>query len=394
MQIDDVTPPFKAFVSDLLQRKARDPSSFCLSIADADEMFWKAIVPGYGGHRNVSMFKYVESSLRMFDVYSQVVDQALAGFDNVGHVLDFGSGYGRITRSLVQYLPPSRIWVCDLYTHAISWQAETFGVNAVVSVGDPDRLGLPQRFSVVFVGSVFSHLPSALFDRWLARLYRLLEPRGVLVFSVHDEAMLPEGETLDAEGFLYLRWSESDSLGADLYGLSYVSERRVASAIATCDPSRRVRYKRFVKGLYENQDLYVVAGEEVDLDALTLASSPLGGFDGVTPIASGGLRCVGWGVDPNPGHQLTSCEAYDGDRRVASAVPVANNVAAMKYFPGLSNMPVTWSIDVGPEHCRPDAVLRVELRSSCGTVAYAYTMPDEELRWAAVKENPLEAPHT
>lgn len=379
MDLDNLNADFRRFVADVLVRKHANPASFCTKISPDDEMFFGAIMPGYGNEPNLSYFKYVESALRTFDVYRQLVDGLLGGFSNVRSVLDFGSGYGRLTRLLVQHLPREKIWVADVYRGAMAWQERTFGVNAVMSATDPDRFTLDQSFSVVFAGSVFSHLPDALFQRWLKRLYRLVAPDGILAFSVHGEELLPAGELPGPEGIRYLAFSESKTLGSDVYGMAYVSEAYVEASIAHLDQARRVQFRQFRKGLYENQNLYVVAGERVDLRAFSLQISPMGGFENISVSAEGNLDLFGWGIDLNPGHQITRLEVFCDTRKIHVGAPVIDYDRIWQYFPGAPNMPVRWHCTLPSHLRRPHSMVRVELHSSSAAVAYAYAaVPESE----------------
>ncbi len=383
VDLSDLNPHFRRFVADLLVRKHAEPATFCTEISPGDEMFFKAILPGFGNELNLSYFRYVESALRIFDVYRQLVDAGLGGFANVRSALDFGSGYGRLTRSLVQNLPPERIWVADLYPDAMEWQKHVFGVNAVMSAKDPDRFALDRVFSVIFAGSVFSHLPDGLFQQWLKRLHRLAASDGILVFSVHGEALLPAGEPMSPEGIRYLGFSESDSLGLDVYGMTYVSEAYVGATIAHLDRGRRVQFRRFPKGLYENQDLYVVAGESVDLSDFALRISPMGGFEHMSFSAEGSVEFFGWAIDLNPGHQITHFEVFCDAQSVHVGTPVADAARLWRYFPGAPNIPVRWHFSVPGQLRHPKCVIRVELHSSSGSSANAYAaIPEGE-------ENPV-----
>lgn len=375
----DLNAPFRRFVADLLMRMGAEPATYCGEISPDDEMFFKAILPGFGNQVNMAYFRYIESALRMFDVYRQLVDALCGGFANVRSVLDFGSGYGRITRSLVQRLPRERIWVTDIYAGAMAWQQRLFGVNAVPSAADPDRFDLAEEFSLVFVGSVFSHLPDALFQRWLKRLYRLVAPDGLFVFSVHGEAILPPTEKMSREGIRYLTFSESASLGTDVYGMTYVSDAYVDASIARLDPARAVQFRRFRKGLYENQDLYVVAGADVDLGGFVLRIPPIGGFELMSGPADGEVMFYGWAIDLNEGHQITRFEVFHDERSVHVGVPVADLDRLWHYFPGAPNIPVRWQFSLPSGLRHPQCVIRVELRSSSGAVAYSYAdIPDGE----------------
>lgn len=121
--------------------------------------------------------------------------------------LDFASGYGRSTRFLVQDVPPSNVWVSDIYADAVTFQKETFKVNGFVSCHNPSSLYCDEKFDMIFVASLFTHLPQERFMNWLRRLFEMLAPRGVLVFSLHDEA-LAGGREIPPPGILFLEASE------------------------------------------------------------------------------------------------------------------------------------------------------------------------------------------
>ena len=365
MHIGDLEGPYQTFVRDLLVRSGFDPGAFHLGIGPGDEMFFKGILPGYPGREGAAFFRFIESSLRSFAVYRQLA-QPLGGFAALDRVLDFGSGWGRLTRALRHHLPAERIWACDLYSDAVGWQAETFGVNGVVSVTDPARFALPLDFSIVFAGSVFSHLPDGLFQRWLTRLHAATAPRGLLAFSVHDAAYAPEGQAIDDRGIGFAEWSESGSLDARIYGMSYVRQDYVARAIREI-AGNGARFKVFPRAIFENQDLYVVAGAEADISDLEITALPLAAF------SKAGLEdhpWSGWGVDPNPDHQIVRADLFVDEQPAGTMTPTPDNLEVARFFPGALNTPVSWRFD--PVPVADDALLRVELTSSAGVSANGY----------------------
>lgn len=170
--------------------------------------------------------------------------------------LEFACGYGRFTRHLVRVLDPSRITVCDLYTQAVDFQVEQFGVTGVYSELVPEDLVLPGRYDLIFVASLFSHLPDALFGRWLERLYDALEPGGTLLFSTHGPSCLPEGRVFPERGILYHKASESRTHSADDYGTSYVTPRYVADVVR--EHTGQDVTLEVERGLFNIQDVYAV----------------------------------------------------------------------------------------------------------------------------------------
>ena len=370
LSFDQVDPIYRAFIEDYLRLHDMDPVRFCGPLPGQDEMFFKAILPNYEFDASISAFKFVESTMRLSDAYRQIVDGVFGGFDKLHTVLDFASGWGRLTRLLEQRLRPDQIFVADIYHQAVDWQVATFGVNGVHSTKDPAALDYEGDHDIVLVGSMFSHLPTGLFHEWLVRLYRLVSERGVLAFSVHDEAILPAGEVMDPSGLSYLRFSESDSLDLDIYGMSYVTETFVAAAIAGLAPG--LSWRRFPKGLYENQDLYVVGAPGVDLSGLTVASTPMAGFETVTTLPTGELEFSGWAVERTPGATLRGVEIRVGGTKILSVAPSTERPDVLKHFPGSANVPVGWSFRIEHEKAPAGAMLRAQFPSSSGLIGYCY----------------------
>ncbi len=146
-------------------------------------------------------------------------------------VLEFACGYGRILRHLVARFSVDRVTASDIDTDALRFVAAEFGVATLRSAAEPEAIDWPQRFDLIVVPSLFSHLPDSSFARWIGALYGLLAPRGVLAFSAHGDHVVGDGSAVD--GILYRPVSEATGrLAVDQYGTSYVTEAYVAEQIA------------------------------------------------------------------------------------------------------------------------------------------------------------------
>jgi SAM-dependent methyltransferase len=77
----------------------------------------------------------------------------------MNHVLEFASGHGRFTRHLVKAIGPGRVTVSDVVADAVDFARQSFGVQGFVSHAVPEQLAWPRRYDLVFVLSLFSHLP-------------------------------------------------------------------------------------------------------------------------------------------------------------------------------------------------------------------------------------------
>jgi SAM-dependent methyltransferase len=106
---------------------------------------------------------------------------------DIGRVLDFGCGCGRVVRHLAG--AGAEIYGCDPNPHAIRW-CEThlpFGRYAVTSLTPP--LPYPDaHFGLVYAFSVFTHLSVELQRAWMDEIHRVVAPGGFLLFSVHGDA--------------------------------------------------------------------------------------------------------------------------------------------------------------------------------------------------------------
>lgn len=273
------------------------------------------------GDFDAGLATYFSSGLEVLDTIRQVARDAVGGFEHVDRFLDFGGGYGRVTRLLVRELAPERIWVADLLPEAVEFQRERFGVRGLLSSSEPETLDWAERFDFVWVGSLFTHLPEATFGRWLAALARLLEPAGVLAFTVHDARLVPPGHRLE-NGILFLPESESRAIDPEQYGSTWVSEAFVASALEQAAPA--LDYRVIPRGVCRHQDLYVVADpNRVDLDSLSVDPGPRALLEHCRFVEPGVLEVSGWACHVDEPYEVEAVELRLGDREPARCESLA-----------------------------------------------------------------------
>lgn len=305
MQTDTLAPPFPpraglpaddpgrvaaAFLAD--RGIARE--SLCLTIDPEDEMlgFLRAAA---GRDRERAAFRYFQSGASLADSLLQILRGRFAGRP-AGRVLDFASGYGRVTRFLVDALPPPSLWVSDIYAGAVRFQRERLGVQGVVSAARPEDLALEGPFDAILVTSLFTHLPEERFVAWLRRLMGLLAPGGILAFSVHGPSVLPEGTELPAAGYLFQPISESGSLAPEDYGSTWVSEPFVRRALARA-AGEAASLHLLPRGLNNFQDLCLAVPEAgCDFSSLRFAAEPQLFLEGCKLVGGDRLKLSGWAV--------------------------------------------------------------------------------------------------
>ena len=162
-------------------------------------------IPGIPGRVHRNDFMIGGDDAQMAEVYSRVGAGAYdllaegcawAGVDlGNAKLLDFGCGYGRVSRVLARELDPARISAFDVDPAAAAFCAREFGVQPLAFGSGWDWSTVPfGRYDAIWVGSVFTHLDREYARETMQLLLRLLQPQGALVFTTHgDEALARNG---------------------------------------------------------------------------------------------------------------------------------------------------------------------------------------------------------
>ena len=287
-----------------IQDQTLFPDSFNSTICDQDEMYLFALANH--GTPDRACIRYYFNGRRILDTVRQVLNWHFGQLDRISSFLDFASGYGRFTRFLVQEIPPQNLWISDIYAQAVQFQTEQFGVQGVVSTTYPQDYPIQQSFDSILACSFFSHLPEPTFLTWLQKLYSLLSPQGILMFSVHDRDLLPPHLAISASDILFIPNSESRSLDMNEYGTSYVGESFVAQSLKTISQGEAV-YSRIPQGICGYQDLYLVTRTPQNpLSSLKFSHHPQGKIERCELTLEGNLLLTGRLSEINPNGQLDS----------------------------------------------------------------------------------------
>jgi SAM-dependent methyltransferase len=131
--------------------------------------------------------------------------------DDLGSVLDFGCGCGRVTRYWHAF--PGSVSGSDLSADAVVWCRRHLPFARFEENGlEPPLAFADESFDLVYALSVFTHLTADLQLAWRDELRRALRPGGRLLLSTHGRSYLPrltggERERFDG-GELVVRWGE------------------------------------------------------------------------------------------------------------------------------------------------------------------------------------------
>lgn len=267
-------------VDALLRTRVPDWRALNRAVDERDDMLHFAMQL-FEHDRDRAITNYFQNGLEQH----QLLEHIAAWRGRPRRMLDFASGYGRLSRLLVHQHLADDVTVSDILEGAMEFQAAQFGVRTILSKADPEEFAAPDRYDLIFVASLFTHLPPPAFVAWLRRLARLLEPAGMLIFSVHDEWIAPG----KVDGIGFSAESESRVLDANEYGSTWVSEKYVREQVAGLPGEWAC--VRMPRALGDWQDVYVISPAPLPVEKFRRA--PKGHIDSFR-IGTEGVQIAGW----------------------------------------------------------------------------------------------------
>ena len=106
-------------------------------------------------------------------------------------MLDFGCGWGRLTRMLARDVPYERLCGCDPSEEILDvCRRDRVPARLARSAYMPDCVPFDGPFDLAFAFSVFTHLSEPAHERCLDALHAALAPGAILVVTVRPSAYL------------------------------------------------------------------------------------------------------------------------------------------------------------------------------------------------------------
>lgn len=133
---------------------------------------------------------FVEASMFCAKLHSAARKYA-GGLEAHSRILDFGVGWGRLYRVMLNHVAPESLVGVDIDQMCIDLceEAMPFGTFVRNKVSPP--LDFPDaRFDIIYAYSVFSHLAPPVALSWFRDFYRVLRPGGLVIFTTLKAAHL------------------------------------------------------------------------------------------------------------------------------------------------------------------------------------------------------------
>ena len=185
--------------------------------------------------------------------------------EDVPNCLLFPSGYGRELRSIALNIAPCKITCCDINNRAVEFCHNEFGTVPLRSSEEFQSITFPLKYSLIWCGSLFTHLPRERFIALFKLLASSIEEDGILVFTTHEEESFNRLEkyeihqTATTEN-LISEWKEKGFIffpypWTNQYGISISSEVFIKQLNENLNqPLERIFYK--CKGWDNHQSVY------------------------------------------------------------------------------------------------------------------------------------------
>jgi ubiquinone/menaquinone biosynthesis C-methylase UbiE len=123
----------------------------------------------------------------VYRMVKRIFEAQIGAISHQHTFLDFGCGWGRITRFFLKDIDPSNLWGIDCLDEAIQVCKQTNRWSNFDLVGMQPPTRFPNdMFDLIYCYSVFSHLSEDIHKLWLAEFQRILRPGGLFIATTRS----------------------------------------------------------------------------------------------------------------------------------------------------------------------------------------------------------------
>ena len=244
--------------------RAEFGNSFKFQVSPKDEMynhFFKLKQPEVPGNIDFrAWLHYFMTGRKLLDCTNKVLEKHIGNPKDMSRIMDFGCGYGRLSRFLVCHYSNCINLASDIDKEAVDFCSNLLEIPGIYSTKTPEAFSSKiEPIDIIISISVFSHLSYQNWESWFVGLSNLLTKTGVFLFTTHGDSML--NNTLKerlrkANGFFFNEANETQGrLETTYYGTTYVDPKFVSEIVYRNDLGELFYYP---KGLNQGQDIYLL----------------------------------------------------------------------------------------------------------------------------------------
>ncbi len=136
--------------------------------------------------------RYGIAGTQAINVIKSALSLGNKNYNEIKNILDFPSGYGRILRYLQSAFENSTIYAGDIDPDMVNFCKETFGALPLISKENFENISFPQKFDLIWCGSLFTHIDKTIWNSLLQLFFSSLENNGILVFTFHGRKIISD----------------------------------------------------------------------------------------------------------------------------------------------------------------------------------------------------------
>lgn len=139
-----------------------------------------------------SGFQTMQQAFAFYNIIRKTGEEMNKSLSSMDAILDFGCGWGRITRCFLREVMRENIYGCDCLPSMIQICNQTLpGCEFYENKPMPPLQYKSGMFDIIYAYSVFSHISEHSQKAWLKEFHRVLKPNGLLILTTRKRDFIP-----------------------------------------------------------------------------------------------------------------------------------------------------------------------------------------------------------
>ena len=129
--------------------------------------------------------------MNQLQFFESILNRSQLSIRQFRSILEFGCGFGRLTRYFFALAPEARISGCDISAKDILWCRKQHPQGRfLINQAKPPTPFTDEEFDFIYSYSVFTHLSEKNHLDWLKDLSRILKSGGIMLHTLHSPLCL------------------------------------------------------------------------------------------------------------------------------------------------------------------------------------------------------------